>query len=73
MNGSYLCEFLARLTMNLPFAIFLLINMLLKLETDIAQLTSFLCEFLTCLTVIESCWINILYLILFVDKGLSSY
>jgi hypothetical protein len=54
MNGSFLRELLTRLTMNLLFAIFLPINMWLKPETDIVQLTSFLCEFLTHLTMIKS-------------------
>jgi hypothetical protein len=54
MNGTYLRKFLTRLTMNLPFAIFLPINLLLKPENDIIRLISFLCEFLACLTMIKS-------------------
>jgi hypothetical protein len=32
MNDSYLCVFLTRLTMNLPFELFLPINLIVKTE-----------------------------------------
>jgi hypothetical protein len=50
MNGSYLREFSTCLTMNY----FSQSTSLLKPETDIVRLTSFLQEFLTHLTMIKS-------------------
>jgi hypothetical protein len=40
------------------------------MELSIVQLKSLTCEFLTRLTMnLESCQINVLYLMLFLDKG----
>jgi hypothetical protein len=54
MNGNYLREFWARLTINYPFKLFILNHLVIRTGNWYRPTISFLCEFLTRNTMIQS-------------------
>jgi hypothetical protein len=72
MNGNYLREFLTRLTMNYPFELFILNNLVIRTKSRYRPTDLFPMRVLgSSYHDSESCRIDILYLIQFIDKGFA--